>query len=230
MPPDKVGKIEFCENHTAPWTTNAVAIGTTAAAVTDLTTKTTAARAAFNAQQAAQQAAKAATNDFNLAVTAMAAAASDIIKQVRVKASTAGNSVYSLAEIPVPATPSPIGPLGTPQSFKVTLAQTGALELSWKCTNPRGATGTVYQLYRRIGATGEFTYLGGVGEKKFMDDTVPAGSAQVQYQIQAVRSTSVGPWALFIVNFGVSGGEMMASVSEGTPVPPTAGGAPKIAA
>jgi len=42
------------------------------------------------------------------------------------------------------------------------------------------------------GATGEFGYLGGVGGKSFIDDTVPAGSAQVQYQIQAVRSTSIG--------------------------------------
>jgi len=228
MPIDKVGKISFCENHTAPWSANAVSIGTTVLAVTDLTTKTTAARAAYNAQQAARNAAKAATNDFNIAVAAMAAAASDIIKQVRVKASTAGDGTYSLAEIPVPATPSPIGPLGTAEKFKVTLSQTGALDLSWKCSNPRGATGTVYQLYRRIGATGEFTYLGGVGEKKFTDDTVPAGAAQVQYQIQAVRSTSVGPWALFIVNFGVAGsGAMVASVSEGTPVPPSS---PKLAA
>ena len=45
------------------------------------------------------------------------AAAQEIIKEVRVKASTAGNSVYSLAMIPVPATPSPIGPLGPCSSW-----------------------------------------------------------------------------------------------------------------
>lgn len=219
IPEDKVGKIEFCENHTTPWAANAVAIGTTAAAVTDLTTKTTAARTAYNAQQAAQSAAKAATNTFNMAVDAMAAAAADIIKQVRVKASTAGNSVYSLAEIPAPATPSPMGPLGKPSDFKVQLDQTGALNLKWKNSNPRGATGVVYQIWRRLGGVGDFAYLGGVGDKKYTDDGVPAGTAQVQYQIQAVRSTSVGPFALFVVNFGAAGGTGGggASVTEAAP-------------
>jgi hypothetical protein len=219
IPVDKVGKIEFCENHTAPWNLNAVAIGTTTTAVTDLTTKTTAARAAYGAQQAAQSAAKAATNTFNMAVEAMAVAAADIIKQVRVKASTAGDSVYSLAQIPAPAAPTPTGPLGKPSDFTVELDQTGALNLKWKNTNPQGATGAVYQIWRRIGATGELAYLGGVGGKQYTDSDVPAGSSQVQYQIQAVRSTSVGPFALFVVNFGVSsgGGATVASVEETTP-------------
>ena len=41
IPNDSVGKIEFCEQHTTVWGGVAVEIGTTAAAVTDLTTKTT---------------------------------------------------------------------------------------------------------------------------------------------------------------------------------------------
>jgi hypothetical protein len=45
---------------------------------------------------------------------------------------------------------------------------------------------------------------------------VPAGSSQVTYQIQAVRSTAVGPWAQFNVNFGAPGQAM--SVTEGKPV------------
>src|SRR2546425_3413374 len=97
MPSDKLGKISFCENHTAPWATNAVAIGTTTTAVTDLTTKTTAARAAFNAQQVAQDTAKAATLTLQMAVQAMATAGASIITQIRAKASVTGDSVYSLA-------------------------------------------------------------------------------------------------------------------------------------
>ena len=221
MPVSKVGKVEFCEQHITPWTTNAVAIGTTTAAVTDLGTKTTAARTAFNAQQAAQNAAKAATNDFNLALAAMNNAATDIIKQIRTKAATSGNSVYTLAQIPAPATPSPRPAPGTPEALKVELDGNGALMLSWKCVNPVGTSGTIYQVWRRIGAEGEFTYLGGSGTKDFVDDTLPAGSASVTYQIQAVRSTAVGNWAQFNVNFGVTGaggGEMtVASITEGTP-------------
>ena len=216
LPRDNVSKIEYCEGHTTVWGANAVAIGTTPAAVTDLTTKTTDARAAYLAQQVAQSAAKAATNTFNMAVAAMAAAAADIIKQVRVKASTAGDSIYSLAEIPVPATPTPVGPLGKSGDFTVELdSTTGALNLKWKNTNPRGATGVIYQIWRKLGVDGDFTYVGGVGEKKYTDNDLPAGTACVQYQVQAVRSTSVGPLALFVVNVGTRGGTV--SVVEGTP-------------
>jgi hypothetical protein len=41
---------------------------------------------------------------------------------------------------------------------------------------------------------------------------------EMTYQIQAVRSTSVGPWALFNVNFGVSSdGAITTSVTEWAP-------------
>jgi hypothetical protein len=219
VPAAKVDKIAFYENHTAPWSTNAVAIGTTAAAVTDLTTKTTAARAAYNAQQAAQDAAKAATLTLNSAIDAMAAAGAEIILQIRAKAATAGDSVYALAQIPAPATPSPVGAPGTPTDFSVALDGDGAVKLKWKCANPAGSTGTLYQVWRRTSADGEFVYLGGSGTKDFVDETLPAGSTAVTYQIQGVRSTAIGPWAQFNVNFGVSsGGTMTASVEETPPM------------
>jgi len=39
-----------------------------------------------------------------------------------------------------------------------------------------------------------------------VDATIPAGSSQVTYQMQAVRSTAAGPWAQFNVNFGTGAG------------------------
>ncbi len=48
----------------------------------------------------------------------MTNAAADIIKSVKTKAATAGDGVYSLASIPVPALPSPMGPLGTPSDSR----------------------------------------------------------------------------------------------------------------
>jgi hypothetical protein len=66
----------------------------------------------------------------------------------------------------------------------------------------RGAVGTTYHVWRRIGPSGPFTCLGATGVKKFVDETLPQGLAQVTYQIQAVRSTKAGPWARFDVNFG----------------------------
>src|SRR5688500_6466970 len=119
VPKKAIDAVQFYENHLAPWTTNATAIGTTTTAMTDLTTKATAARDAYNAQQAAQDVAKTATMTFQDAVDALRVAGSAIIKNIRSKAETTGNSVYALAQIPAPATPTPLGPLGTPNAFKV---------------------------------------------------------------------------------------------------------------
>lgn len=222
LPKNLVDRLQFCENHLSIFGQNAVAIGTSQASVTAMGVKTVAARAALQAQAQAQDAAKAATNNLNLAMAALTDSVSDIIKQIKTQAAIVGPSVYSLAEIPAPATPSPTPAPGKPTDLTVTLDDTGALNLKWKCPNPAGTSGTIYQIARRIGATGELEYIGGTGKKSFLDTTLPAGAATVMYQIQAVRSTSAGPAAQFIVNFGVSGGgtgagTMTASVSETTP-------------
>ena len=213
LPDGKVSKVEFCEQHLATWTSAATQIGTTTVAVGNLETLTEAARAAFNAQKLAQDNAKSATIAFNLAVQSMTTAAADIIKSIKTKAATAGDSVYSLANIPAPANPGPCGPLGTCGDYSATLNVNGSLTLTWKCTNPRNASGTVYQVWRRTTADGAFEYIGGSGEKKFTDSTIPAGSSQVTYQLQAVRSTSVGPWSQFNVNFGVGGSTSVAETA-----------------
>lgn len=226
VPVNKVGKIEFFEEHIAPWTANAVAIGTTALAVTDLQTKTEAARAAYEAHRAAQNAAKAATVAFNSAVGAMVTAGTDILWKIRAQGVANGDSVYELAQIPVPSERTPVGNPGTPFDFKVELYQNGALDLSWKCTNPPRCTGVTYQVWRRIGGTGELVYLGGVGQRKFLDAQIPPGASLLTYQIQAVRSTGVGNWATFNVSFGPVTPGMPAGTVSVTPGSAT----PKIAA
>jgi hypothetical protein len=95
--------------------------------------------------------------------------------------------------------------------------------MRWKCANPAGSQGTFYQVSRRTGTggAGVFVPVGGTGNKSFVDATVPAGVANVTYQVVAVRSTAMDLAAQFTVNFGVGGGgEAVAS----------AGGAPKLAA
>lgn len=212
-PRSLIDKVQYFENHLAPFQANAVQIGTTEANVTLLGTRTSQARAAYDAQQVARQAAKNATEAFVLAVRAMNEVGQGIIKNIDAMAESTGNpNVYTLAEVAPPATPTDRGDPGTPFDFKVAVGTTGTLETKWKNSN---ATGAVYLIYRRLGPTGELVYLGGVGAKKFVDDTVPAGTAQVQYQIQAVRSTGKSDWAMFIVNLGMEPG--MATVIEGTP-------------
>jgi hypothetical protein len=222
LPQGAVDRVAWFEAHTADWQTNAVAIGTTTTAVTALTTRVTAARAAFDAQQLAFEQAKAATQNFKDAVAAMTVAGAEIIKQVKAKAASGGNAVYTLALLPVPATPAPVPPPGTPTDFSATLNPDGSLKLRWKCANPANASGTIYQVSRKVGSggAGSFSIIGGCGTRTFDDPTVPAGVASVTYQVQAVRSTAAGVAAQFVVNFGVGGsGEAFASVvgAAGTP-------------
>ena len=214
------GTIGYFGSKVAPWTTNATAIGTTTAAVTAMDAKVVAAQAKLAAKIAAHETAKNATAALDNAVDALIDAGMDIVRQIRAKAEIDGNDVYELAEIPAPATPGPIGPLGTPTEFSATFDGAGGLEIKWKCTNPKNSGGTVYQVWRRIGGVGEVVFLANAGEKKFLDTTIPAGSSQVTYQIRAIRSTSAGASAQFNVNFGMSsGGPMVASVVQ-TPVEP----------
>ncbi len=116
----------------------------------------------------------------------------------------------------VRATPTIKPPPGTASNFKVTLQGDGSVQATWRANNPTGLTGTMYQIWRRIGSASEFSYLCATGEKKFIDSTIPAGTSQVTYQLQGVRTTAAGGWAQFNVNFGVAGGSgaMMASVVE----------------
>jgi hypothetical protein len=196
-------KIQFFETHNEPWAENALEIGTSSAAVAELDTLTAAARDAYLAQLMAINAARSATNALQMAVEAMAKAGANIIAQIRAKAATT-DGVYTLAMIPAPAQPSPIGEPGKPTQFNIELSSVGSLTLKWKCKNPKGSVGTMYQVWRRIAAptgSGQLTQLGVSGEKKLVDYTLPAGASEVMYQVQAFRSTKAGPWAQFTVNF-----------------------------
>jgi hypothetical protein len=215
VPKKSLEKIQWYENHIPTWETNFAAIGTTSAAVAALETKTQAARTAFDAQKVAQDAAKAATETYAQAVDQMSIVGSAILDQIRAAAKVTGPGVYPLAQIPAPATPTPVGAPGKPTDFAVELLVNGALSLKWKCNNPAGCTNVQYMVWRKIG-TGEFAFIGGCGSREFVDGTVPVGSAHITYQMQATRSTAVGPWAQFNVNFGT--GSNTAVVTEAAPV------------
>ncbi len=229
VPSTRLGKIVFYEAHLAPWTTNAAGIGLTPASVTTLSTLTAAARAAFNAAESARQAARAATQNYYDKVRAMhngPGAGADMIDTIRVWAQTKNDpNIYTLAQIPPPATPGTTPPPGTPFDFAVGLLQSGALELKWKCANPSGTQGTIYEVQRRVGS-GAFTFIGATGTRTFIDGTLVSGAAPATYQITAARSTARGNPAQFTVNFGIGGGGggfTIASVTEGAVVSPSAG-------
>ena len=90
---------------------------------------------------------------------------------------------------------------GTPDNFTSSVSINGVLTTTWKCAN-NGVGGTIYQVYRAINDTKDYVFLGGVGEKKFVDDTIPAAATSVTYQVQAVRSTGVSDFGEFRVQLG----------------------------
>lgn len=213
VPQSAVGKVTFFEAHCAKWSENAVAMGSSPEIVALLAEQTEAARAAFNAQQQALSMAMVATQRFHDAVALMNKTGADIIKQVKAKAATQGDPVYGLAWLPVPAAGAPLPPPGKPDEFTVALRAGGALALAWTCKNPRGSSGTLYQVSRRIGTSGGFQVIGTTGRRQFVDETLPV-TAAVTYQIVALRSTTRGPVAQFPVSFGqMSGAQGVARVA-----------------
>ncbi len=219
-PNSRIGKIQFYEARLTPWTDNAAAIGLDLPDVAALTAATTEARAAYDAHLAAQAAAKAATLSFYEKVATMHSApglGSDMIDTIKNFAKTTDDdNVYVLAQIPAPGTPGVVPPPGTPFDFRVSLLQDGSTELKWKCNNPVGGRGTVYEIMRSD-AGGPMAFLNTAGAKTYIDTTLPVNSSPVTYRITGVRSTLRGNPGQFTVQFGAGGGVQVSNdnTSEG---------------
>ncbi len=227
VPKKKLERVAWYQARLASWNTNASAIGTTAGDVSTVEARVAAAQSARQAQELALAKAKVKTAAFYAAVVAMTVVGAGVIKQVRAKGETTGNpNVYELAMIPAPAVPTNRPAPGKPTDFVANLQPDGSLKLAWKCANPAGTTGTLYHIYRRNTPADEWKFVGGTGDKKHVDNTVPAGVPRLYYTIQTARTTAIGVSAEFVVNFGINaGGAMTATVSTAQ-----SASAPKLAA
>lgn len=210
VPKSKESQLTFFQTHLADWQERAAEIGLTEAEVALLADRVTTAQTTYAAQQQAHQTARAATATCDTAVRAMTDLGATLIHQIRAAAGREGDMVYARAGLPVPATGSPIGPPGTPMAFTTELRPEGALVLRWRCRHPRGAEGTMYQVRRALD-DGPMTFLGVVGKRAFLDRTLPPGTAQITYAVQAIRSTRTGNEAQHPVNLGVPAGHPIAT-------------------
>jgi len=154
-----------------------------------------------------------AKNDARAALRAMA---STLARKINGTATVTDAQKIGLG-LSVPGAPTAVAELGKPDQCSFALEVSGALRLKWKCVNAR-ATGTVYLVSRQIesiagervtGADREMKFLGISRKRRFVDLTLPAGTSQMVYQIQAVRSTAVGEAATFNVTFGVRAGQSL---------------------
>ncbi len=185
-----------------------------------------AAAAAQLAREAARQAALVAAREARQAFATLALRTGDAVRSIRAfaAASPEADAVYSLAQIPPTAGPSPVPPPGRPSDLSVTLdPSAGSVSLRWKARNPENARGTSYIVRRKLPGEAEFSFVGVAGKKRFVDQTLmfgagardpvtPAASraggilapaAVVQYTVQGQRADVTGPVSpIFTVNFG----------------------------
>ncbi|XVJ60188.1 MAG: hypothetical protein HEQ23_12640 [Tepidisphaera sp.] len=225
IPDKKVEQVQFCESHWPIWTTNAVAIGLTAAQTLAFKNFTTAARSAFDAAQNAKQAYKAAVTAQDAALRLAVGNAADLIRVIKSFAELTANpdAVYSLAQIPPPATPVPASAPGKPTNIGITLLPTGAITLAWDADNATASTGGFFSVLRKLPGQAAFTTLGGAPgstaetrRMSFTDETIPTSAAAsgAQYIIQGQRGTLTGePSDAVTVQFGVGEGVTVSGLS-----------------
>lgn len=206
-------QLDFFDQHQGVWSGNAAQIGISSSQATAFKTAAGAARAAYTAQLDAAAARLVATNAASNARSQARQMCADLISLIKGFANNQPNPdhVYDLAQIPPPASATTAPPPGTPSDFVVELLQNGTVKLKWKCQNPPGTSGTIYEVRRRAGQTAgsPFVFIGATGVREFEDDTLPAGGGPgggVTYEITAVRSTSRGNPATWNVTFGHASG------------------------
>ena len=199
------GKVQFYRTHVPKWAQDPQAIGSTPQEIAAMEAKLAAAVDSVKRQKLAVATARAATMAMHEAVEELANAGAAVIGRVRSTARMEGKSVYTAALISPPKKGSRLGPPGQPSEFKFAIDQLGTLTLKWKCRNPRGAQGTMYEVYRRLGSSGPHEFLATTGKKRFVDQTLPQGVSVALYKIVAVRSTRRGASAEQYIQFGSQG-------------------------
>lgn len=206
VPQSRSDAIDWFTNRLAAWQADPGAIGLTLDLVNELAAATAEASSARTAAEQANDAKLAASQSFRNKTDAMRDIGVGLVTQIKGFAKATGDeSVYTLALLPEPPTPAPTPAPGTPTGFNVFLKQDGAVELTFRCDNPGNVAGVTYDVWRQDDPEQGFKYLLNTGERRFEDNTVPAGTALATYRVQARRSTQSGDPALFPVRFGIGG-------------------------
>lgn len=207
QPRKKVENIEFFEQRNPIWTANAAALNLTPEELASLTALTDAARDAYTAAQLAASQALTATANQDQAIAAMRGLGGELIKKIRVTAEqTSDPSLFGLAQIPTPKDPAPIPPVEA-SNITFGLLPSGSLELAW---DGSVSTGTTYIVRRALtpagGNPGSFQDLGFADEKRYIDSTIPPGTAEARYVVRAKKgSTITAGTAPITVRFTIGG-------------------------
>lgn len=200
--------IPWVKAHVTPWTTNAEQLKLDPTVIAALNTQADLAETRRVAMNAAWSAWRGAVASYNQAVKDLRGQAGGQVSIIRSTARTSADptNIYTLAAIPAPADRAPAPAPGVATDFKTSLLQGGSITLTFKCPSPPRTGPVTYRVERRVVAAGggqaPFTFYKNAKERTFTDDSIPLGTAQVDYRITAQTSTNDGDPAIFGVQFG----------------------------
>ncbi len=220
IPPNPDDAILWLADHLDTWGTELGSVGLSELDITEMQAALDAVTAARAQTVALRTASKAATSDYHNKIKAMREATSLRVAKIRTYARGTANpeSVYTLAEIPAPATPTETPAPATPSDFRAALEEGGALTFSFKCANPRRVQGVTYRVERQDAAQTPFVFLLNAKEKSFTDSSFPSTSSLITYRVTAQTSTKDGTATYFTVRYGAgnqAGGGQATIVSQG---------------
>lgn len=211
VPRSRPDAIDWLGAHLPVWSADPTSIGLTAETITDLTTKHTVASSVQGDAQAANNAKLAASATFRSEADAMREAAVAAVQTIKAFAQTSGDpSVYQAAQIPEPVGPSPAEPPEAPSELTATFINGGRLDLAWK---GKGPTGTFYNVLRRLDESEPYVSIGTTTGKSFLDETLPAGTSRVEYQVVAQQTSNKVYGPEFIVRLGSGNGAQEVQVA-----------------
>lgn len=200
--------INWATVHEDLWSTNAVAIGLTAAQATSFKNLVTTLDAANANAQQARQASKDATLTLNNAVSNIRTMGGALVNTIKAYAETTNNpNVYTLAGVSPDDAPGTVPAPVPPTEISAGVNSDGSLTLKWKASQPQGVTNVQYYVYRAVNGAQAFTLAGASGsEKTFIDTTLPYGLDRVDYMIQPRRGNVIGAQSnTFTLRFGSVG-------------------------
>ncbi|MBL0871559.1 MAG: fibronectin type III domain-containing protein [Phycisphaerales bacterium] len=225
--PRKQGElIQWAEAHGALWAVAPTTVGLTAALTTEYQAAVSAAKAAVLTAEKARLASKNATQNLDDQLSSLRDLSGALIEVIKAFArSTCGEGVFALAGISPPAPPGTVGTPAQPTNLKVSLNPTGSLTVTWKATQPAGASNTVYMIKRKLPGQSVYTLVDTVGGKRFTDNTLPIGVDGVSYIVQSKRGEERSPDSEAVsVTFGSVAGGPGGFGQPGTAIVATIGG------
>ena len=180
-----LGRLEFFEARLPVWAKNPAAIGLSTGDLDELALRVAEARARYDSLASLRSRVRAETSAQKDANTAMYDLGIDLVQTIRAFAElTDDDGVYTAAQVPPIRPPSPLPPPPKPSNLSFELLPGGTLRLRWKGTIARGAS---FAVYRKLEGEAGFTLLDAVAAKSFDDTTIPSGTSEIVYFIQARR-------------------------------------------